>query len=504
MRASDKMSGIGTYLSGRIGALVLVFIFNVLAVKLASSENYAAFSILLAGASVANTVAGLGSQRLVPKIIGLVEYAGSKKTIRLFCAVICARILSLSIVAMGLFYLYVGMIELNISLSTSIILPFLFLTLTSSVYLDIEAASQSLRQQRLSRFVTLSDTFFRCSALVVVFLVMDAVSATNLVIIVATSQLIFGAILGLNCIREIQGLSNARAEGLQSQADLFRLALAAYVGGLAWMATAPPVIRLFAASVLSPTALAALAFVQSLGASLQRYTPGFLLLPFVEAQVMRHGDGMDAETASARLGLPWKIDLVIVLLLLGFVSPIGGPVLAILGRPEFSQFPPFLALVLLPIPTGTMYRSMEVAAVYSGNYGVIAKSSLISICSFLSIIFANDLGITFIMLLPVLDNLLKCASIHLSLVKQHVSPIASWPTVLFLFSLGGSIAICGHITVGRGPYFSTVVAVVTTLTVVAAIVATRVFTHTEVSLLSLKAPRAFRSLLQFLAGKRPG
>ncbi|MBW6525104.1 hypothetical protein KZ810_16530 [Sphingomonas sp. RHCKR47] len=449
---------------------------------------------------MANTVAGLGSQRLIPKIIGALERWGPARSGQLFLTVLLLRVVAICTVSALLFYAYLRGIDTSLPISSRYAVPFIYAALTMSIYVDVEAASQTLRQQRLSRTVALSDVAGRCIGVVTLYAVTGRVTAMALILIIGSTQFVASAVLFLTTMRELRRRALPDNPSTANTRELLHLAFAAYVGGLAWVATAPSTLRLFAASVLQPTALATLAFVQSLGASVQRYTPGFMLMPYVEAQIMREGHELTTSEVNARLTLPWKIDLALALVISAGLAPMGQLLFTAIGRPQFVGYAIFLALVVLPIPTATMYRSGEVAAVLAERYGAMFRGAFVSVIAFCIVTQANRIGIVALLLLPVIDNCLKCILIGRSLEDSAVRPFTNWRSVLLLFSAGAASALLCGTMVHQSFGYSVILSLLAAALMSGLIVALRLFSRSELLMLvSILPPNVAGSARTWLA-----
>lgn len=499
------MKKVVTYVSGRAISLMVVLSFNVLLVKLASPVEYALYAVLIAGGSIANTLAGLGSSRLIPKVIGMASrQIPPQRASHFYRYFLLAKVVLLLLCGIGTFAFYRHTLNGEISLAAVLVAPFLVYATASSLYLDTESASQTLDQQRLSRLVAIGEPTVRLIGLIALALGGVKITGETAIWLSATTQVPPVLILAFNNIRRLghmpdSDLSQARTV---DNREFVTLGISAYLGGIAWVATAAPTLRIVAATFLTPTALAALSFVQNLGASLQRFSPASLLLPFVEPQVMnRQGDGR--QEVVPMLSLVWKIDVIFIFLILAGISPATPLLLSIISRPEFAPFGFYLGLVLLPPAVGTIFRTLEVASVFADVHGAIAKASIVTLAFFIALYaFGARLGVLFVLTVPIFDSLARCLILWLFCRREGMGDIVQLRKLVPL--LAGAIAAIGsaHLATQFSPIQQLGAGVVGGLAAIGYLWIVSPFSEAEVSVIAKRLPARFAWIGKLIAGSR--
>jgi len=502
------MSKVTTYMTGRALSLFLAIGFNILIVKVMVPAEYASYAVLVAGASLVNTAAGLGSQRLVPKVIGMAgNRMAYRRAIAIYRMILLARTIALLLVSTATFYFFRWSLGSNVHLGANLLIPYVIYSTFAALYLDVESASQSLNQQKLSRMVAIGEPLLRLVTVGVMALGAFSNSTHSLLVISCGTQAMATLSLGLNNFRSLlRGLRRDVADVARagmSLREILHLGASAYIGGLAWIATGPPTLRLVAASVLPAQGIAVLSFVQSLGGSFQRYSPGFLVLPFVESQVMRNTSELGyAQKTVSLLGIVWKIDMIISLIAICAIIPASSMLLALIARPEFAPYGAYIGLVILPVPFGTVNRVLEVGSVYVNNFNAILKSSALTLVS-LGMLFAlkSEFGVIFILLIPIIDNILRCGALDYQLRQRGLVGVVNWRSLLSVTILCLVVTMTAFLTVGEPRIIQIGLSVLMTLVAIFALKLSGIVTSAETKLIADRLPAAAKGWPAVLFGK---
>jgi O-antigen/teichoic acid export membrane protein len=431
-----------TFVSGRIISVILLFLFNVLIVRFMSPKEYGLFAVLIALASIANTLGSLGAQRFLPKYVSLARQAENAATIRTmlvkffsfrFFIVLVSACLCLVVSRLWL--------DNDIRVEASVFLPFVILCVVSSIYADAEVASQSLNQQRVSRFVSISEPLIRTAIVCLIIGLRHPLTGSELIIIMTCTQGVAWFFLAGNALSALRRkiASIPQSANSPSRHEVLGIVASGYVSGLTALGASPPFIRLIAANLLSASEFAALSFVQTITLSLQRYSPGFLLFPFVEPAIMGWQTADKTERyvkAGAALSLIAKIDAFIITFGILALCPIGGDVLQLLAGDKIDPRALILLLSMAAIIGGTVVRGSEVAASFVAAYKSIFLSSGLSFVFVSILIFGGPyMGLAAVLAFPIVDSLSRSFVMERAAKQHGFGTVIDWSRIVLCFGL---------------------------------------------------------------------
>lgn len=431
-----------TFVSGRLISVVLLILFNVIIVRSMTAAEYGLFAVIVALASIANTLGSLGAQRFLPKYVSLARQAENAALIRgMLVKFFAVRFFIVIIAAFFCLFVSIFWLENDIQIEASVFLPFVLLCVISSIYADAEVASQSLNQQRFSRVVSISEPLLRTAIVIIFILSQRSLTGNGLIIIMICTQGFAWLLLVGNTLSALRGKIRSMGQSTHapSRQEVLGIIASGYVSGLTALGASPPFIRLIAANLLSASEFAALSFVQTITLSLQRYSPGFLLFPFVEPAIMGWQTADKSERfvkAGAALSLIAKIDAFIITFGILALCPIGGDVLRLLAGDKIEPRALILLLSLAAIIGGTVVRSSEVAASFVTAYKSIFLSSGLSVVFVSILIFGGPyMGLAMVLAFPIVDSLAR-SFVMVTAAKRHgFTTVIDWPRVLLCFGL---------------------------------------------------------------------
>ncbi len=424
------------FITGRLISLVVLLSFNILIIRLLNSYEYSTYAVLFALASVANTLGSLGSQRFIPKYVAPAQRDDNARVARyLIIRFFALRILA-ALVATGLcIFLYSTWLQHSVRIVNSATLPLVAISVVSAMYTDLEIVSQSLNQQRISRFVSVSEPILRTCLVISSIWYQHELTGIEMLALTALSQGYAIALLGANALLNLKQKirSSPQRTQMPPNSEILGIASSSYISGLTYLISSPATIRLIAATIISMPELAALSFVQTITLSLQRYSPGFILFPFIEPTIMgwqATGDPKRYDRAAATLSLIVKVDAILITLAIAAISPVAGEILVIMAGKSIDPNPIVLLLGMAVIIGSTVVRSCEIAASFSAAYSAVFSSSLVSIFLLLLLFFGGQyLGLIGILSFPVVDALARAFIIGQGAKKNGFRTIIDWRIV---------------------------------------------------------------------------
>lgn len=412
------------YLSGRIPALFITFFFQIFLVRHLDIHEYSIVGIVFAFSSLVGTLISLGTQRIIPKYIPVVYF--SNVSLRHILAILGGKYAAI-IVVIYLCFAAAKWSDLEIAalIADSNLWVIAFYCIASCLYLDAEATSQTLDQQRMSRIISLGEPAIRVLVILGLFYYPHASFDSNTVIaVMAATQGAACVILGANSLRVLRARRGAqRALPAVPFSDVFATGLAGYIAGLAYLATSPAMLRLLVVGAFTTRELAALIFCQSLVSSLIRYAPGAMIFPLVEARSANYRTDaglIDVQKGATLFSLLIKLDAILILLALTVVAPHGELILHILAGDRFTGLGYFLPILLMMPTIAISVAALQVIASFSGSYRGQNFSSLVSLASIAAIlVFADRLSASVIMMIPVADSIVRASIIYLTIPREN-------------------------------------------------------------------------------------
>ncbi|OBZ96088.1 hypothetical protein ADU59_06875 [Pararhizobium polonicum] len=415
------------YLSGRIPALFITFFFQIFLVRHLDMHEYAIVGIVFAFASLTGTLMSAGTQRIIPKYIPAVSF--SNLSLRPILAILGGKYAAIAIVlSLCLAAAQGSDLEIAMLIAGSSAWIIAFYCIASCLYLDTEAVSQTLDQQRISRIIALGEPAIRVLIILGLYVLHAPLDSTVVIAVMAATQGIACLVLGANSLRVL--IRRRAAERtlpatapVTALSDVFATGLAGYIAGLAYLATSPAMLRLLVVGAFTTQQLAALIFCQSLVSSLIRYAPGAMIFPLVEARAAnyRADSGLiDVQRGGTLFSLLIKLDAILILLVLTIVAPHGELILHILAGDRFAGLGYFLPILLMMPTIAISVAVLQVIASFSGSYRGQNLSALVSVISISAILlFAGRLSAPVIMMIPVADSIVRAAVIYLTIPREN-------------------------------------------------------------------------------------
>lgn len=445
------------FLSGRLTALAILIVFQVLIVRSLSVGEYARWALVFALAALMQTAVSFGIPRLIPKYIsqaGLRVSWGAART--LAWRLLLFRLLATSCLMAVSFGVLVatgyaqGVDSVFVAVSAVFILVGL-------VLMDADAMAQALSLQRASRLWTVAEAGSRLALVGFAAAATSDLTATQVLLISSGTYGLCALALLRSVFSVLSSPAAVDAAPPWDFAEMRRTALAGYASSMAWFASSPAVVRVIASHFLTVATFAGFAFAQTLVLSFQRYTPGALIFPFVEPNAMRHYNQTgDQQRLWRVLSLLVKVDLIIIgAAIIG--SSIAGPeILDYISAGKYGDFAVALPALLVYIISSTVYRGFETVALALGVSSVLLRNSALSIAwLLLALLLADQYGLAALLAFPVCDALSRLLLVYRSMIKRGLKPLIDGPInatvamLVALFSVGG-VQLRDALALGQG------------------------------------------------------
>lgn len=453
---NDAVKGAHIFLSGKILSLIIFVLFNVAIVRLMTSREYAIYAVLFAMASIANTVGSLGFQRFIPKFATMARSPDRAQVVaRVVGVFLACRIGIVAILSMVIFQLSGLLLNDGVQIAGRLAIAFILMSTIAGIYTDAEIASQSLNQQIISRYVAVGEPLARTLLVLCLHYTTRDVTGERLIWILILTQGTAFLVLAGNGARTLwthmrsvpQDLGHARRQ------DLIGTILSGYLSGIAALGSSPPMIRFAAATFMAARDFGALSFVQTVTLSLQRYSPGFILYPFIEPAVMsfqKTEDGAHDQRAGALLSIVSKVDAVGITLGVLFLGPFAGDFLSFLAGDNVNGIPVILLLGMTAIMGSTLVRACEVGANFVGAYRAAYLASICSGVIFVAMItHGRELGLLGLVAIPTIDSFLRAAILERAAMRSGLRGLIDWRVI------GPALALNLAVAFGCGLYLPT-------------------------------------------------
>jgi O-antigen/teichoic acid export membrane protein len=449
-------SGLKIFLSGRLALLVLVLALQILIVRLLPALEYGRLALVFGVAVLMQTVISFGIPKLIPRYIGQAGWGISARAARrLIWAMLGFRLVATAaLLASGW--------AVGIATGIAADQPAGYLTagfvyiLVSLVQVDGDAMTQALNLQRNSRAVSVGEALCRLLLVwTVAFLAHERTAAAILSVSIVTA----GTAAAINVRAVLRAIAATEPQGTAPPLDRreFRsVALAGYASAMTWFATSSATIRLLAARSLDIVTFAGFSFVQTLTLSFQRYTPGQLLLPFVEPAAVRHYlQTGNQDRLAAALSLLVKLDLILIGAAAVGAAVSGDPIISLLAHGRYGAMATALPWLLAYVFASSVHRAFEVVAVSIGATRVLYTALPISLAWLaLAIVATPRLGIVVLLAVPIADAVSRLAMTEIALRRQGVSHLIDLSVTALLLGAACGTAIAGRTIVqalGSGP-----------------------------------------------------
>jgi O-antigen/teichoic acid export membrane protein len=358
-----------TFVSGRLVALVLLFGFQILVARALPAREYAALALVMGLSALVQTAGSFGIARVSARYLSQVDRGVSRHAARRLTGGL------LALRAVGSVVTIVLPCALMLVFSPAFRASGLPLIIAGAGYVaasafqyDLDGMAQALMLQPASRAVAIGEPLLRLLAVLALLASPYPCQASGVLGISVLTSASACALLAYVVVRALQGEAEPGAAGSPLVwSEVGRLALGGYASTLAWFATSPAIVRVWASRILQIASFAGFSFAQSLVVSLQRYTPGFMLFPFIEPTVMRGAtDGSDGDRLGAIVSLTVKIDLVVIggAVVGCFIS--ARQIVGLLAGGKYVDQADALPWLLMVVVANSLYRGLEIAAVKVG------------------------------------------------------------------------------------------------------------------------------------------
>lgn len=494
-----------TFLSGRFLSLFLLMAFQLLVVRLLPPVEYSHFAMVFALAVMMQTILSFGIPRLIPKYVGQAGWSLPPATVACLIRGILAFRLVTSLLAMMIGLGAAQLLGWLNGLTISYILGGTTYILVSVIQTDADAIALSLGLQKLSRTALVGEATVRLALVAATALTGCGGEAATLLWI-GTATALTAVIIILVCVRRSLAAIPANPEQAQplDLRELRAIALSGYASAIAWFASSPATIRLIANQYLSVIAFAGFSFMQTLAVSFQRYTPGMLLFPFVEPSVMRHyartGDQTRLEST---LSLIIKIDLIIIGGTVVGTTVAGDAIIGLMTGGRYMTEAYALPWLLAYLATTSAYRAFEIVAVTLNAATALNRTLTMSLLWIaIALLLTPRLGLTVLLICPVLDSLSRLALMHRALARIGVKKAVDLPMTVMITATILAIALSGRLALAsiNGTMLTSLMAGVAAGILFLLLTALfRPFRHAEMALMDDTAPRPVAKILQWVS-----
>ncbi|MET1756158.1 hypothetical protein ABVV53_11935 [Novosphingobium sp. RD2P27] len=433
------------FLSGRLTALAILIVFQVLIVRSLSVGEYARWALVFALAALMQTAVSFGIPRLIPKYIsqaGLKLSWGAART--LAWQLLLFRLLATSCLIGVTFGVLVatGYVQDVDRVFVAVSAVFILVGL---VLMDADAMAQALSLQRASRLFTVAEAGGRLALVGLAAAATNDLTATQVLLISSGTY----GLCALALLRSVFSVLSSPATVDEARpldfTEMRQTAFAGYASSMAWFASSPAVVRVIASHFLTVATFAGFAFAQTLVLSFQRYTPGALIFPFVEPNAMRHYNQTgDQQRLWRILSLMVKVDLITIGAAIIGASISGQEVLDYISGGKHGGFAFAIPLLLVYIMASSVYRGFETVALSLGVSSVLLRNSALSIAwLLLALLFADQYGLAALLAFPICDALSRLLLVYRSMIKRELKPLIDGPInmtvalLVALFSIGG-------------------------------------------------------------------
>jgi O-antigen/teichoic acid export membrane protein len=475
------------FLSGRILALVILMAFQILVVRMLPAKEYGGYALVIALATLMQTVVSFGIPRLIPKYASQAGWSLSHATVRRLLLALIAFRLGASLLVMGAALAAIVATGLIAMPAPALLTAGAGYILVSLVQVDADAMAQSLGLQAISRSALVWEAAIRLGLVGALAASAGAHDAAAVLAVSLLTTAGSGLLLLRTVFAALAAPDPAVAPRALDRREFQAVALAGYASAMAWFASSPAVVRLIASRLLPVTAFAGYSFAQGLVLSFQRYTPGMLAFPFIEPAVMQHhartGDGTRLE---AGLSIITKIDMVTIGAAVTGTIIAGRPLVEMMTGGRYGTFADALPWLLVYIATSSIYRAFEIVAVALGASRVLSRTLPISLAWLLALFaLAPHFGMTALLAVPVADSLSRLGVLALALARYGVGRVVDGRV-----ALGIVVSIAAWCTLGTtivraisaGPALTIVIGTVAVLGYAAGIALIRPLRKAEVAI----------------------
>jgi O-antigen/teichoic acid export membrane protein len=506
MTNSSFRSKLTVFVSGRAIALPTWLLFQIVIVRLLVPQEYAvaAFAIGAAGFIQALTMVGIPQifSRYLPEALLTGRYAVARKIViagLVFHVVLAIVTILLAMTVWRL--LAPGSITNHVEL-LFLVPVFVIATI---IYADADNAAQNFMLQRLSRWVAIAEPVVKLGFLVIVALLGRSVTAADILVIsIATTG--GGTIVLLTGVRKfISRKDGANTEPWPRYRELCAIGLASYLSTLAWLTMNAAMVRLIAASQLDVTSFAGFAFLQSLTTLVQRFSPGFILAPFIQPAIIgRYTENKDTCRLGSALSIMSKIDMVVIGACIVGIDIAGEAAISVLTGGRYADQASITQWFLLLLILNGCYRCYEIASVALGVTSGMMRTLIVGIVSLgTMILLGRFFGIWALLVVPVADALVKLWVVGRPIRLAGLVHVVEWQQFLEAAVVALVLIVAGrwavHAIGAEAPWLAITIGVALSLTFLAVVAALRPLRQAEAALLAHWDTWPYASLVKRLS-----
>lgn len=500
------------FLSGRALTLVVLLLFQIVVVRVLVPGEYAVYALVFAISTLMQTAVSFGIPRLIPKYVSqagwLLPFAAVR---RLAAYLLLVRVLGSAALMLLVFVLIRGFDwgaapEWGPAMAGASFAPAALFILASLAQADLDAMAQSLALQRVSRIGSVGEAVVRLVIIGALALAGQISSAMDVLAVLAATACLASAGLLIVVFRALSQPETGLARSVIDWPELRRTALGGYAASMAWFCSSPAVIRLIAGRLLPVATFSGFAFAQGLVMSFQRYTPGSLMMPFVEPGVMREfaRSGSRSRLADA-LSLVVKADVICIGAVIVGVIVAGRPLVEVFTGGRYGDTAFALAWLLTYIATSSVYRSFEVIAIAVGATSALMRPLAISVLWTAVAIAATPVfGLAALLLCPLGDACSRLALMHGYLRREGLRRIIDARVMLIAVGAATLLGIAGSAVealFGLGAAGTIVTGIFCGLGFLACLAIARPLSRGEAVLLRMLSRGSLRRIVSRLTGR---
>jgi len=438
---------LATFMSGRLLTLAIVLAFQIMLVRLLSPREYALYAVVFAVAALMQTSVSFGIQRVIAKYFTKVGWTLSFATVRRLAYRLIIFRAAASAGLMALTYGGARLVGLVPALDAWLVLISAAFIWVLLVQMDADAMAQALALQPLSRACSVGEAAARLLFVGALALSGGPLTAAQ---VIGVAALTFGSAAVVLLTFVLRGLSSSAEAGDERPLDwseLRKTGLSGYAASLAWFTSSPAVIRLIAGARLPLGTFAGFAFAQTLVTSFQRYTPGSLLLPFVEPVAMRDLDRTgDLGRFEAVLSLLSKIDIALIGAAIVGTGVAGEALVTLMTGGKYADQAFALPWLLAYIMATSIYRSFEIGAVALGATSALVRTLSVSLVWLgIAVLLTERFGLVALLVCPVCDALCRIGALYRDLARRGVRHVVDLAVVGTALGLMISVTVLGRV-----------------------------------------------------------
>ena len=382
--ASEVRRGLIPFMSGRIYTGVIQLAVVALFVRHMVVEQYAAYTVMgaVVGLIASLTLLGMerASLRYIPEARLSGSVAGLRQLVRVLTIARLAVLVLAVVVVLALAEPILHLLQLE-SHRPALWMAMLFLMGSSTTKFQRYTLQSLMLQRDVTRALTVASTTRLLLVLLIVWQV-DTMTAVMGLAAMAATEWTQALIQWSAYRRHVRILNRAEVPGENWRPDLRMVARYALVNGYATSLrtlSGRYALRLIGATYLSPAAVAAFGFFQSLGERLRPYLPIFLTRAIVEPVAMaQYLQDRDFARFNRVMSVALKLNLLVIAPLAGWLALSADPAIGALTGGKFMEYSWIMLVIVLSLVSVSNYALLELTANAVGVSMLLAKSSTLA------------------------------------------------------------------------------------------------------------------------------